>query len=352
MKIFISFLLFTVVHSFSFSQVKSITFLSTRKLSSIDIENIKSVYKSVIGKNGKKIGKYKFILKSCLNSEEIVINTTDDFYLNQQNSFNRDFVSTNDEIVYIMSIIPGKKTFEFKTSSDILLTASIPSLSVSSDLIKRIQKSKENEIIVIWNNGFEPYIFSSVNINTIIKQSNKSNSLDALRPRILKPNVKQRDLRPDESHYYIEFDSVGIFPSYQVQIFWKFQDGMDYMGNTVYDSVLFVNECIDFITEEEFKEGKEDYDFALFSVFDSKCKIALSSDYLANICYQEDTQKLNTQELKNEEDCTPCKYDCLYQKKFSVVIKGCATGVKEESIPGSTLNFNYFLIQCDYKQKS
>jgi hypothetical protein len=346
MKIFISILLFTVVHSFSFSQIKSITFLSTRKLSSIDIENIKSVYTSLIGKNGKKIGEYRFTLKSCLNSEEIVINATNDFYINQQNSFNRDFVSINDEIVHIMSIIQSKKTFEFKTSSDILLTASLPSLSVSSELIKRIQKSKENEIIVIWNNGFEPYIFSSNNINTLIKQSNKSNSLDVLRPRILKPNVKQRDLRPDESHYYIEFDSVGIFPSYQVQIFWKFQDGKDYLGNIVYDSILFVNECLDFITAEEFKEEKEGYDFALFPVFDSKCKIALSSEYLANICYQEDKKKLNTEELKDDDDCTPCKYDCLYQKKFSVVVKGCATGVKEESIPGSIVNFNYFLIQC------
>jgi hypothetical protein len=349
MKVILAILLFTFVHSFSFSQDKLITFLSTKNLNSNDIEAIKSVYTSLIGKNGKKTNKYKITLKSCLGSDEIVITKTNDFYTSQQNYFNRDFVSVNDEVVYIMSSGAGKKTFEYKTSSDISLNGSIPSLTATSDLVKRIQKSKEREIIVIWNNGFEPYIFSSNNINNILKDYAKSNRLDLLRPKILKPNIKQRDLRPDETHYYIDFDSVGIFPSYQVQIFWKFQDGKDYMGNTVYDSVLFVNECLDFITEEEFKERREDYDLALFPVFDSKCKIALSSDYLAYICYQQDIQKLNTEEIKDEEDCTPCKFDCLYQKKFSVVIKGCATGIKEESIPESIVNFNYFLIQCPTK---
>jgi hypothetical protein len=347
MKIFIAILLFTVVHSFSFSQVKSIMFLSTRKLSPNDIENLKSVYTSLIGKNEKKSHKYIFTLKSCLNSDEIIIKNPNDLNTNQSNSFNRDFVTVNDEINYIMSFISNKKTIEYKaSSSDILFNSSIFSLTHSSDLIKRLQKTKESNIVVVWNNGFEPYIFSSSNINAFIKQSIKFNNLDVLRPAILKPNVNQRDLRPDESHYYIEFDSVGIFPSYQVQIFWKFNDGKDYMGNIDYDSIILVNECLDFITSEEFKDEKEDYDLALFPVFDSKCKIALSSEYLANICYQEDKKKLNTQELIDEDDCTPCRYDCLYQKKFSVVIKGCATGVKEESIPASIVNFNYFLFQC------
>ena len=169
-----------------------------------------------------------------------------------------------------------------------------------------------------------------------------ANAIEALRPIIITPKFNSL-LRPDESSmYYIEFDSVGIFPAYELTIYWKKPINEIY-GKTIYDSLILFQECISFSAIEYFESRKSTTDFALFAVTDSRCKIAINEHFLADICYKLDPAFNNTEEAP-DPDCRECKNECLYLKKFSITLKGCAPGVIKERIPHG--NTSIFLFQC------
>lgn len=280
------------------------------------------------------------------DEEKLQISQDIDLISIEDNIENSKFENQELEIEEINALYKTSDLIQLNRNSNLKYECK-NNLNNTDELAKLIKKTKTNDITLLWNNGFKSYIFSTESINAYLNDKKKKNKTNDLITHVFSPNSTHRDLRPDESHYYIGFDSVGIFPSYQIEIYWKFNNGKDLYGETIYDSLLFIKECIQFSEINEFKGNKKNYNLAMFSEYDTKCKIAINQDYIANLCYQSQN-KVMTDEIIDKE-CTPCRFDCLYRKKFSLVLKGCAPGIKEDRIPDGFINTSYFLFQCILK---
>ena len=326
------------------AQIKNVSIVSTNNLSISEKEQLSNLIFMLNGKNNKYANKYDFTFESLL-WDDGKVSIKKGFNFNSLLDFkeNKKFDSQELEIDEINTLTKSTFLIQFNQNSNLKYDSN-NNLDNIDDLVKLIRKTKSNKITVLFNNGFKPYIFSIDNINSHLNDKKKKNRTNDLTPQINKPNQYNRDLRPDETHYYIVFDSVGIFPSYEIEIYRKYSIGQDISGITIYDSLLFLKTCLPFMNIDEFNSNKKKYDIALYSEYDSKCKIAIKVDYIANRCLELE-KKVNADEIKDEE-CGPCRYDCLYSKKFTLVIKGCAPGIKEERIPNGYLDTPYFLFQC------
>ena len=326
------------------AQIKNVSIVSTNNLSISEQEQLSKLIFMLNGKNNKYANNYVFTFESLL-WDDGKVNIKNGFNFNLLLDFNENKKFNNQELEIDEINTLTKSTFliQFNQNSNLKYDSN-NNLDNIDDLVKLIRKTKSKNITILFNNGFKPFIFSTENINSNLNDKKKKNRTSDLIPHIIMPNRDNRDLRPDETHYYIVFDSVGIFPSYEIEIYRKYSIGQDISGNTIYDSLLFIKECVQFIDINEFNSNKKKINIALYSEYDSKCKIAIKADFIANVCYQLE-KKVNTDEIK-DEDCGQCRYDCLYSKKFTLLIKGCAPGIKEDRIPNGYLDTPYFLFQC------
>ena len=317
---------FYMCASFLFAQQKEVKIISTNNYSENDIFLLKDFRSQLLGKNEKKKNNYSISMSCILESSTITIKSQNDFELGIRNYSNRNYSNKEDLIRGIKSIAPSN-AITYNNSTDFDLGIS-NSYSTIEELVKIVAKSKASRLIIIWNNGYKPYIFSSENI---VEKLNDLNAAATLKPKILTPEPKMV-LRPDETHYYIEFDSVGYFPSYEIAIYIK------------KENILLVKECASFISYSDFIKNKPNFKTALYSTDESKCRFAISLEYIANLCYENSPSGFDITEMPDKDDCTPCKESCLYDKKFIVTIRGCATGVYSNN---QIDEVNYFLLQCN-----
>ena len=334
------------------AQIKNVSIISTNNFNSSDSKQLQEVISLLNG--NKNASKYNFSFESLI-SDEGKINITQNFDFNsiENTNENKKFETPQLEIEELNSHNKSQ-VIQFNQNSILKFECENNAANVK-ELVKLIKKIKSNNVIIIWNNSFKPFIFSFENIIRFIKDNMKKKP-NPLVPIITVPNKTHPIIRPDESHYYIEFDSVGIFPSYQIEIF-KLSIKLDVDNKTIYDindkpiydSTLLLKECLSFTTIPEFKNRKKTEKIALFSEYDSKCKIAILVDYIAGLVYQSE-KSIRTEDVKDDEEgCDDCRYKILYKKKFSVRIKGCAPGIDEDQVPYGYPNTRNFLFQCTIK---
>lgn len=325
-----------------YSQVKTISILSTNNITNTDVIYLKELQSLLYGRKNKDQSKFNIEVRSVNDNITIEIKKQSDFSLLLRDSPNRIF-KNKDDLENYLNKLNGSNTYEFLTSSNFPNKINFNSTSDLSGLSKELKKIKTDKINIVWNNGFKPYIFSADYIKS--KLNDESISKLNYTPIITKPSSDRKEvLRPDESHYYIEFDSVGLFPSYEVSIYWKKPVSRDFNGLVIYDSILFIQKCLVFTSENEFLSNKSKTNIALYPIDGSKCRIAIGAAFIANICYQNWKTNIDSSELPDEDDCSKCKFDCLYKKQFSIQIKGCATGLEVSKLhEGST---NIFQFQC------
>jgi hypothetical protein len=325
-----------------YSQIKYIEIISTQSFQIEDKNSFKELRTLLIGEKENKKQNFQFKIKSFINNRSIEIREERNLDIISSNSINNfeEFKTAELFSNYVNQFSNKENYVEYEKSSDLDLSY-INQFYNLKDLVKFIKKTKNNKIIIIWNNGYKPYLFSTENISNTIK-----NTLDKqlLTPQITKPFYNEV-LRPDESHYKIEFDSVGIFPSYEISIYWKICVGKDVNDNKIFDSILFIKECIDFSTYDDFLEKKSNTNFGMYSITDSrKCIIEMKENYLSNLCFQKFSKVMSTSDVI-DDNCEPCKSYCLYQKLFSIEIKGCANNLKTEQLPKN--NVQLFQFQCN-----
>jgi hypothetical protein len=343
MKQFIKIQILSVLVFFNglilFAQGNSFYIISTNNLDAKDLSKIQEIYQlledyKITSNFQVKYGNFlteESDFYECRNKESFY--DVDTNYINGSYQKSSDFESyINQEMINRVSfqyikpnVKKGKLNLKFSenTSSDVI------------DFKKWIKKNKKSkkDLYLIWNNGFQFYKYSPEYISRIILQRKKNNTTESLIPRITKPDPKSTNVvRPDESHYKIEFDSVGLFPKYQIQVSRKLKDG---------DSILILNECLDFMKSDSFNLNKSRIKIALFIKNGKKCVFAISENELGVLCVQSlDSGKA----IEIDESCD-CKNDCLYHNKFSVVIKGCVDGIDENEIPAIYLPVIRF--QCN-----
>jgi hypothetical protein len=335
----ICFFLLLISFNSIFSQKKSLEIISSNNLDSKDLIKLKEL---VTFFNEKKINlKFNLKYKNYLNENEdyFDLETTESVDEIDTNYTNGDFEKIESFKASFEKEFTDKFSYQYIKPN---LKKGKLSLNIndnkSSDLIeieKWVKKNKnsKNDIFIIWNNGYQPYKYSPEYISKIIEQLKLVNKSKQIIPKITKPDTSVTNvLRPDESHYKIEFDSVGLFPKYQIQISKKFKNG---------DSIIILNECLDFISSKEFNENKRQTKFALYSKNSKKCVFAISEKELGLLCIQYD----ESGKVENVDLECDCQFDCLYHNRFSLTIKGCVDGLNEADIP--TAFIKKVMFQCN-----
>lgn len=335
----IYFVIFLLPFNSFFSQKNSLTIISSNNLDFNDLANLKEIITFV---NEQKVN-VKFNLKY-----KNYLDQNGDF-LDLVNQKSVDYIDTNfindnykdiDEIKNaIEKEYVGKFCIQYVKP---YLTKGKLSLEIndylSSDIIelkKWIKKNKNSkqDVFIFWNNGYQPYKYSPEFIAKIIQQYKSGKITNQIIPKITKPDTSITNvLRPDESHYKIEFDHGGLFPKYQIQISKKYKDG---------DSIIIFDECLDFISSKEFNDNKRDKKFALFTKNSKKCVFAISQAELGYRCLQYD----KLEKVENIDPECDCQFDCLYHNRFSLTIRGCVDGLEETEIPSSFVKKVMF--QCN-----
>ncbi len=294
-------------------------------------------------KNDKKIKGSQIDFSCILSSEEsnstISNNSEIDLISNYPNKL---FLDKTSEIKYIEENTSNKTNFEFIANTSSLQLNYETSFSDVESLYKKIKKDKSNQINIIYNNGFMPYLYSKENIVKTLNSAQSSGNLDKFKPVITNPSITHRDLRPDATHYYINFISEDIFPSFKIELYLKLLNG---------DSILLINECIPISDLMTFRNNKQKIDLAITNDYDSKYSFAIKESYIVDVFYKNGMKYLKSTDFPDSDDCTDCKYKTLYRQKFSINIKGCAPNVPEKIIPVGFLNSDFFLFQCSNKPK-
>ena len=312
-------LVFFSVVFYAQKKPKEITILYFSKLSDKDIADIEKIKNVLWGKNESKKNKYSIKLTNFYTDDKIDLNLKNfksSLGILNSNVNNITFANTKLVIEKIQKLnLTNLFSFKANASTDIefgFLCTDIQQLS------KLIKKSKERTINIIWENGFVPYLYSVENIKAIYQQCIDANEISKLIPKVIHPLFKEQ-LLPDENGYIIEFDSIGCFPEYQIEI----------NSTSEKNKGQFIKEHLKFSQNEE--HGK---DIFMYYTGDGKlCKIYISQTYLGKICKKmEHAEILNTSEIPSDLDCGECLNTCLYPTRFELRIRGYVTGYTKDDL--------------------
>ena len=331
---------FTSCMAFLYAQ-KQINLIATNNISIDDQRKIDHIVSLINNDKKLKGSQVDFV---CLLSEDeseinISINTESELISNYSNKI---FVDKTTEIESIKKMTSNRVTYEFISNSNSIQLDFDISFNDMDVLFKKLRKEKADKLNIIFNNGFMPFLYSKENIVKTLNNAASKGELDKYKPQITNPNNYHRDLRPDATHYYINFTLHDLFQSFDVELYLKLING---------DSVLLFKECINTIDISEFRLNKKNIDFAIYQENDQKYNLAIKESFIVDIFYKNGIPYLKSSDFPDIDDCDGCKYKTLYRQKFTLNIKGCAPNVPNKIIPTGYPNTNFFLFQCPNKEQ-
>ena len=202
------------------------------------------------------------------------------------------------------------------------------------EVFRWIKKNKKNNISLIWNNGYENYKYSP---EFTKKELENNNNKDKFKPKITKPTQAENVLRPYDSGYEIEFENVDLFNHYLIQIFKN-----PTPTENSEKQVLIFDDCIKKLSKDsqELIDHKKDNSYALYKDNENKLIFWISTDFIGTKC-----EENQSGEIKPVDPTCDCKFNCLYEHQFDLVIQGCVVGIKNKDIPFS--NIENFEFQCN-----
>ncbi len=283
---------------------REITIYYFRELNQEEVLKIKELKNNLLTKN-KKI-KYTINFKNFYTDVVTKFEKDYDLFYLPKNIINGLYNNDQDVIIKLDSLnVPNKISY----STDLYTPYKTDEFCNNiSDLTKKIKKIKSGNTLIIWLNGFLPNKYSTENIKKIYKQCIENGTEAILKPKIVNPkNFKK--LIPDEEYYYIEFESIEYFNQYEILISFY-----DYSENK--NKVIF-NEILDFS-----KSGNKDFSIKKDENIENKCVLKIATHYLAMECYKLKNELNIVDVPEKESDCGDCKYLCLYNKEFSIKIRG------------------------------
>ncbi len=245
---------------------------------------------------------------------------------------NKKFKSNEDLIHYCDSVFNKKNCFIYSKINENIPT--YPNvLPEGKDKLKRtlkvLRNDKFDELKILYFNGFKPYKFSKERYLARIKKSIILNDFSDLKIDLLNPKQgKTYVLRPDEKYYTLDFDSIGIFDQYEIEIYCETPSAL---GTWLKIRVGF-------------SDFEDQSDIVLYYTGELReCKLKISETLLGDKCF-ELSNDINTDEIpEKDDDCGICKLECLYQKKFSVSITGVSSGYSDPKVKNV---FKPLLFQC------
>ena len=195
-----------------------------------------------------------------------------------------------------------------------------------NDLLQFIKKDKESSINLIYVNGFVLYQYSLENFKLVYQDYKADNELTDLIPSITTPSLKEQ-LTPtgfaDGHNYYtIEFDSVGWFPAYEIEI------NSTSEGN----QRQFIKKQLEFSKYND-SAAKSKWIYMYYTGNDKVCRILIDEMELGVICLQnQKSSTINTTQIPVDEKCDTCQHECLYRLRFEMRLRGCGNGYTKSDL--------------------
>jgi hypothetical protein len=271
------------------------------------------------GKSGNK-AKFAFLITNIynLNDDKIIVKA-DDPILNQNKCFktsqNFIFKSKSDLNEGILEYIKQEDWNQFYSSKfNSLNNEKIHNFNNLENLVSEAQKkSKKKAVKIIYDNGFIDPAYSKERLENFI--NNRQSNCSDLHPKFTK--IKDRyQLRPEGYYYIIEFDTVGFFDSYEVEIFRNSEGSKKVLINDVFSV----------------KSTEQSDDYYIKIVSKSKnAKLYLKESYLGLNCVN-NIRKENIVGKGWDPLCGECQNECLYQTNFNIRIRGIAEGFTDDCL--------------------
>lgn len=315
MKIYslcITLILFTCA---SFGQKKStIKIHYFDKLGANDKEQLLEIEKKVFKSkkyNIRLINVYNKIARSFEDEESFKYLPSSIENLNFKTSEDYDIILNNNSWTYDFD--KSDENFLWKGESNKDLKGLKKSLKNEK---KKIKKGEKTELNLVWLNKLVDYKFGEKNLNKLYGQKKNKNELKGLIPSITEPSNRQQ-IRPNEDSYIIKFDSVGYYDKYEIEI----KSTSRSMRKT--------------ILKETFEFGENmDGDYLIYSGERRRCEIFLNLKKLAEMCYRLSGENIHLPDIPDmkDDECDPCKLECLYSKQYSMRIRGIVDGFAKEDL--------------------
>lgn len=328
MKVNNSFLLLVLLFLISCNaNALNINWYYTSSLQQNDTIFIKEYCKQIKNKNGE----VKFFLID-INTNSRVIYDLKKPFPSLRFSDNKKFVSDQNLLHYCDSVFRGKNCFIYsKINENIPTTPNIlpEGKGQLKKTLKDLRNDKIDELRILYFNGFKPYKFSKERLLSRMKKATILNDFNELKIDLLNPKQgKTFVFRPDEKYYVLDFDSIGIFDQYEIEIFCE----------TPSASGTWLKMRVGF------SDFDDQSDIVMYYTGELKeCKLKIAETLLGDKCY-EFSSEVSTDEMPDkDDDCGICKLECLYQKKFSVSITGFSSGYSDPKIKNV---FKPVLFQC------
>jgi hypothetical protein len=323
-------LFFLSINIYSQKNSKEITIRYFSKLSTNDIVTLDMINKEIFRKKSSRNNSFKLI--NFYTNESIDFVKKIDF--NEKiNVFNTSIdnlsYSNNKNLIEKLKNLNLSNLVFYKTNINTVGQADLLYKDLN-ELLKLIKKNKERSINIIFENDFVPYKYSVENIKFNYENFKQTNELSIIIPKIIHPTFKEQ-LLPDENGYIIEFDSVGCFPEYEIEI------------NSTSEKTKgqFIKEHLKF---SQNPVGSKDI-FMYYTGEGKTCKIYISQTYLGKICKKmEHTEILNTSEIPNDDDCGACLNTCLYPTRFELRVRGYVSGFVKDDLWSDVVK--RFSFQC------
>jgi hypothetical protein len=194
-------------------------------------------------------------------------------------------------------------------------------------LKKEIQNEKEGKVLVLYDNGFIPYICDKERFIKAYNSALKNNNIDDFKVKVYK-NKDGQPFRPVGDFYIIPFDSVGYFCQYEVDIYRNVNGEKIQLFNNIVDIKESYNSTLDYFII------CPDNDYENSNLYLSKRILGLE-------CMKQFDSKIG----EIPDPTCPCNQDCLYNKNFNIRIRGIQSGDKDRDTWSAVLP--KILLQCE-----
>lgn len=176
--------------------------------------------------------------------------------------------------------------------------------------LKKARKKKEKGIVeVIYYNGYMLGKQDVKRVELSYRKAEINKDFSRLKPRFSWEG--DMTFLPNSFGYYtVEFDSVGFYTSYTIQIKSLSEDNP---GDLIFEEV-------------KFDRGNPDV-ILRYTGNNRTCELQISAEYLGTRCLQ-----MSAGKMELNLDCSECQETCLYHKAFQLRMRGVCGDFKSEKL--------------------
>jgi len=194
------------------------------------------------------------------------------------------------------------------------------------DEFKKSRKNKEElRVRVFFYNG---YLLGKQDVKRLelnFRKAKDKNDFAKLKPSFSWAGDKTFVPNGGGGMYVIQFDSVGFYESYQIKI----------TSLSKSSPGVLLNENV------KFNDNNNSDVKVIYSGNNRNCTFQISPEYLGTKCLG-----MAGGRIEIDDNCTPCKEECLYGKAFQISIQGICGDFKDERLISQTSTEVNIKFQC------